>query len=72
MSAAARTIEFKLDLVWKVVILGAFALAARLSWQAWEDTQATLRMVVEKLGNHETRITVVEDRIGVGGKRGER
>jgi hypothetical protein len=59
----AKAIEFKVDLVYKVVIVGMLAFAGRLSWQAWDDTQTTLRTLVERVAEHETRFNVNEWRI---------
>jgi len=56
----AKAIEFKVDLLFKVVIVGMLAFAGRLSWQAWDDTQETLKAAIKTLGNHETRISLNE------------
>lgn len=38
-----KTIQFKVDLLFKVLILGGLGLAGKLSWSAWEGSQAQLQ-----------------------------
>lgn len=42
MRPPRTTTEFKVDVIWKVVIFGAFALASRMSWLAWETSQSQI------------------------------
>jgi hypothetical protein len=58
-----KTIEFKVDILWKTVILTGVGLAGKLSWQAWNDQRDTLETVRRMLAVMETRLSVAEVRI---------
>jgi len=62
-ASVPKTIEFKVDLIWKVVIIGLAILAGRLSWQAYGDMRGTLTATLEVIHAHETRISINEYRI---------
>lgn len=50
----------KVDLMWKVVVIGGLGLAGRLSWQAWQHAHETQERLVEIVNLHETRLAVIE------------
>lgn len=55
-------LALKVDILWKLVVLGAFSLAARLSWDAWkgvEESLLTMQALVHKI---DARLVLVEDR----------
>lgn len=58
--AQAKTLEFKVDVLWKLVIAGAVAFAGRLSWGAWETSQAQLAKLTEVVQLLDKRLTVLE------------
>ena len=60
---AVSNVEFKVDLVWKLVIIGMMALAGRLSWKAFEDSQETLAATRDMLHAITTRMAVAEFKI---------
>ena len=50
----------KVDLLWKLVVVGGLALAAKLSWNAWDQSQETQRLQTKAL-EELTRVTAVLD-----------
>ncbi len=58
-----NTVEFKIDLIWKIVIIGLCTFAGRLSWKAWEDSQDTLVAMQQLIHTIDTRLSVAEWRI---------
>jgi hypothetical protein len=56
----SKTVEWKVDVLWKLVMAVAMAFAGRLSWAAWDASQATLSKVVEAVQAIDKRLTVVE------------
>jgi hypothetical protein len=64
-----NTVEFKVDLIWKIVVIGLCTFAGRLSWKAWEDGQDTLKAMEQLIHSIDTRMSVAEFRIDSNASR---
>ena len=58
-----KTIEFKVDLVFKVVVIGLLYVASQLSWRAFEEMAAGQRATLDLIHAIDTRTTVNEFQI---------
>lgn len=63
---------FKLELVYKIVVLGALALATKLSWNAWESAQSTQAKIIDTLNTLDRRVYSLEQRHEIYGWSDER
>lgn len=58
----SKSIEFKVDILWKSLVALAVFFAGKLSWSAWEGSQTQLKTLTELVSKMDIRLSIVEDR----------
>lgn len=61
MKAITAADGVKVDLLWRIVVLGMLAVAGNLSWRAWTRMEDTLERLVTETSDLKVRVRVLEE-----------